>query len=118
MALQSTKIIEFKASTSDQFFDPSPNRNCIQSNIVTISDSDFDRGSNIRLSDYTGTLGGGGGLTHYYKMRGKDIDCVGPVTYRSWVVTGVPDSTGVQYTGPKCGASPLTEITIEDKWDV
>lgn len=117
MALQNTKFLEFKASSSDQFFDPSPNRNCIQSSIVIISNSDFDRASNIRLSDYTGTLGGGT-PTHYFKMRGKDIDCVGPLTYRSWVVTGTPDATGAQYTGPKCGASPLAEITIEDKWDV
>lgn len=46
-----------------------------------------------------------------YIMRGKDVDC-GSVTYRVWVVQDEPDISGAQYSGPKCGASPFTDIVI------
>lgn len=61
--------------------------------------------------------GGGGGITTYYAMRAIDPDCP-TLTYVTWVVTGSPDATGAQYTGPRCGASPLTDITITAKWQI
>lgn len=51
------------------------------------------------------------GTIIYYVMRGRDVDC-GPITYRTWTVTGSPDTTGLQYSGPKCGANPLADITV------
>ena len=51
------------------------------------------------------------GTIIYYVMRGRDIDCV-PVTYRTWTVINTPDTTGVQYSGPKCGSNPLTDIVV------
>lgn len=54
-------------------------------------------------------------ITTYYAMRAIDPDCP-TLTYVSWVVTGSPDATGAQYTGPRCGASLLTDITITAKW--
>ena len=51
----------------------------------------------------------------YYLMRAVDPDCP-TLTYVSWVVQGQPDTTGSQYTGPKCGGSPLQEITIASRW--
>jgi len=51
----------------------------------------------------------------YYKMRGQDVDC-GPLTYRTWVVSGVPDYTGAQYTGTRCGATPFSNVTIAATW--
>jgi len=53
----------------------------------------------------------GGGATIYYVMRGKDVDC-GSVTYRTWTVSGSPDTTGSQYVGTKCGGSALTDIVV------
>jgi len=52
-----------------------------------------------------------GGATLYFIMRGRDVDC-GSVTYRSWTVSGTPDTTGSQYAGTKCGASALTDIVV------
>jgi len=52
-----------------------------------------------------------GGATLYYVMRGRDVDC-GSVTYRSWTVSGTPDTTGSQYVGTKCGASALADIVV------
>lgn len=66
-------------------------------------------------SDYLAT--GGGGITTYYAMRAIDPDCL-TLTYVSWVVTGSPDTIGSQYIGPRCGGSPLTDITIAAKWQV
>lgn len=48
-----------------------------------------------------------------YKMRGRDVDCPG-LTYRYWVTVGLPDMTGTLYTGPKCGSSPLADVTVLD----
>lgn len=61
------------------------------------------------------TGGGGGGITTYYAMRAIDPDCP-TLTYVAWVVTGSPDITGAQYAGPRCGATPLSDITITAKW--
>lgn len=54
-------------------------------------------------------------LKTYYVMRGRDIDCV-PITYRIWTVVTSPDTNGLYYTGPKCGASALADITIVAKY--
>lgn len=51
------------------------------------------------------------GTIIYYVMRGRDVDC-GSVTYRTWTVTGSPDTTGSQYSGTKCGANPLEDIVV------
>jgi len=53
-----------------------------------------------------------GGAIIYYVMRGLDVDCAPTITYRTWTVTGSPDTTGAQYAGPKCGASALTDIVV------
>lgn len=55
-------------------------------------------------------------VVRYYKMRGQDVDC-GPLTYRTWIVTDTPDYTGVQYTGPRCGATPFAHVAIADTWE-
>ncbi len=47
----------------------------------------------------------------FYEMRGRDLDCP-TLTYRYWRVSGSPDLTGLSYPGPKCGATPLSEITV------
>jgi hypothetical protein len=58
----------------------------------------------------------GTSVTTYFLMRGNDPNCVTQPTYRYWVVTGSPDPTGAQYTGARCGGSPLTNIIIESTW--
>lgn len=55
--------------------------------------------------------------TAYYKMRGRDVDA-GSLTYRSWVVSETPDTTGGRYTGPKSGSNPLADITVVSFWQV
>lgn len=45
-----------------------------------------------------------------FLMRAQDLDC-GAVVYREWIVLGTPDYTASQYVGPRCGATPLAEIT-------
>ena len=54
---------------------------------------------------------GTGGVAVSYKMQGVDPDC-GILTYRTWVVIGAPDFTGSQYSGPRCGVSPLTNVIV------
>ena len=54
-------------------------------------------------------------LTTYYAMRAVDPDCP-TLTYVSWVVQDNPDLTGSLYAGPRCGASPLTAITVVHSW--
>jgi hypothetical protein len=51
----------------------------------------------------------------YYVMRGVDADAVS-LTYRTWIVSGVPDTTGASYAGPKSGGSPLTNIVVKFSW--
>jgi len=51
----------------------------------------------------------------WYKMRARDPDCVS-LTYRTWVVSGTPDYTAALYTGARCGATALTDITIVATW--
>lgn len=54
-------------------------------------------------------------LQTYYVMRARDVDCV-TITYRIWTVAGSPDTSGVFYSGIKCGASALEDITIVAKY--
>lgn len=56
-------------------------------------------------------------VTNYYKMRGKDVDCVS-LTYRTWVVSGSPDPTGALYVGSRCGVTPFAEVVIAEAWQV
>jgi hypothetical protein len=44
-------------------------------------------------------------------MVGRDPDC-GGVVYRTWQVTGAPDYLATQYTGARCGVSPLTNVIV------
>lgn len=53
----------------------------------------------------------------YFLMSGKDVDC-GTVTYRVWVVTGLPDTFGAQYVGSKCGATALADVIVCHTWTV
>jgi hypothetical protein len=46
-----------------------------------------------------------------YTMRGRDPDCA-TITYRTWRVSGSPDFSGTYYSGSRCGATPLSDITI------
>lgn len=50
-----------------------------------------------------------------YAMRGRDVDCMG-IVYRTWVVENTPDFTGAQYTGPRCGVTPFTEVVVTSTW--
>ncbi len=53
----------------------------------------------------------------YYKMRARDVDC-GSLTYRTWVVSGVPDPTGALYAGARCGVTALADVIIAETWQV
>lgn len=66
---------------------------------------------NIASQYLSSGLEGGGSSTIIYYMRGKDVDC-GILTYRYWTSLNAPDPNGLSYTGPKCGASPISDITI------
>ena len=44
-------------------------------------------------------------------MVGRDLDCVG-VVYRTWQTTGAPDYAATQYTGTRCGVTPLSNVTV------
>lgn len=55
-------------------------------------------------------------VTTFYAMRARDPDCVSQPSYVYWVVTGVPDSTGAQYSGSRCGIHALVEIVVEATW--
>lgn len=53
--------------------------------------------------------------TTYYLMRWADPDCM-TTTYRTWVVTGSPDPTGLQYAGVKCGGTAISGAIISAQW--
>lgn len=55
--------------------------------------------------------GGGESAQIEYYMRGKDADC-GILTYRYWTSINFADISAIGYSGPKCGANPLEDITI------
>lgn len=48
-----------------------------------------------------------------FRMRARDPDCA-QLTYRYWNVSGSPDYAAAFYMGPKCGLSPLVEVTVMD----
>jgi hypothetical protein len=58
---------------------------------------------------------GGGSLTRYFKMRGRDVTCPGgqQPAYVYWVVQDAPDTGATQATLADliCGTDPLTDIT-------
>lgn len=75
------------------------------------ADKDHNRGGSVY-----GLQGAPGSInTTKYVMRGLDPDCVG-IVYRTWVVEQEPDYTGAQYTGPRCGATPLSGIVVTSAW--
>lgn len=53
---------------------------------------------------------------NYFMMRWLDVDCLPTVTYRVWVVTSLPDPTGVHYAGSKCGATAISGAVIAASW--
>ena len=112
---------EFNNIVFDSDLDDSEIANTLLSVLNFESDlDDSEAGSAIDIqheSDSLETGGGGGGITTYYAMRAIDPDCP-TLTYVTWVVTGSPDATGSQYAGSRCGASPLTDITITAKWQI
>ncbi len=54
---------------------------------------------------------GMGGIQESFKMRGKDVDMLPSIVYRVWVVVGSPDFAAAQYTGPKGGPTPFSDVT-------
>ena len=52
----------------------------------------------------------------FFKMRARDVNC-GPLTYRTWVVRGIPDFTGASYAGPFCGMSVnFADVVVAATW--
>lgn len=56
------------------------------------------------------------GAVRRVKMRWLDVDALPTVVYRIWVVPEQPDPTGVFYTGPKTGSTPISGATIEEDY--
>jgi hypothetical protein len=55
-------------------------------------------------------------LTTHFLMRARDPDCGSQPTYVYWAVVTTPDTTGAQYSGSRCGGSPLVDIVVEITW--
>lgn len=112
---------EFNAVSFNSSLDDTESGQLVFSNIDFTSSLDDSENGTFHdavdhQSDYMAT-GGGTSVTTYYAMRAIDPDCP-TLTYVTWVVTGSPDATGAQYAGSRCGASPLTDITITAKWQI
>lgn len=71
----------------------------------------------VRESDRASSNTGAFINTTYYAMKGVDSDSQ-TLTYRTWVVTDSPDTTGALYSGAKSGNSPLSNIQIAAKWTI
>lgn len=56
------------------------------------------------------------GPTVFMLMRWLDVDC-GLTTYRTWIVQGSPDPNGVQYSGTKCGSTPISSAVVAATWN-
>ncbi len=78
--------------------------------------SDLSITKDAYLSNLCGTAGTVANPI-FYIMRGRDVDC-GTPTYRIWSVTDEPDITGTFYSGPKCGASALSDIVVIKKVEI
>jgi len=57
------------------------------------------------------------GVVRRIKMRWLDVDALPTVVYRVWVVTDQPDPTGIHYSGPKSGSTPITGATVQEVAD-
>jgi hypothetical protein len=57
------------------------------------------------------------GEVTFYLMSWEDVDA-SSVTYRTWKVASAPDLTGAMYTGPKSGATPISNPYIACVWTV
>lgn len=93
--------------------------------MTTFPTEDFIDGYFDKLIDYNQTLqpvpsesyvadkilSSGNEIITEYFMRGKDVDC-GILTYRYWSSLNAPDPSAIQYSGTKCGASPLQDVII------
>ena len=83
-----------------------------------LDDSEDSNNINVLIeSDLLCGPSAGPAAITYYAMRAIDPDCP-TLTYVTWVVQTSPDTTGAQYMGPRCGISPLTDITIVAKWQI
>lgn len=84
----------------------------------TITSPNLDFNSNL-LNAIQGQINNGINIgptqTTYYLMRWADPDCGSP-TYRTWVVENDPDPAGLEYAGPKCGATPISGAIISATW--
>jgi len=49
-------------------------------------------------------------------MRWLDVDALPSIIYRVWVVTDLPDPTGVYYTGTKSGSTAISGATVEEDY--
>lgn len=49
-----------------------------------------------------------------FKMSWRDPD--GTPAWRSWRATGAADTSGSQYSGPKNGATPISDATVLGSW--
>lgn len=86
--------------------------NCAVSGIVgdicnTLSPSTFEGGV-VLPAPATGP-------TTYYLNRWLDVDC-DLVIYRTWVTQGTADSTGIHYSGTKCGGSSISNVVVAATW--
>ena len=52
-----------------------------------------------------------------YLMSWRDVDAAS-VTYRTWTVRSTPDPAGAQYTGPKSGATAISNALIACEWTI
>lgn len=55
-------------------------------------------------------LGAGTTAVTTYYMMWTDTDCGSP-TIRRWIAP-IDDVTGIYYTGPKCGATPIANAAV------
>ena len=54
--------------------------------------------------------------TDHYLMSWADVDSGTQPIYRTWQVLNQPDPSGLSYSGPKSGATPILSASIAAKW--
>lgn len=82
--------------------------------IYIMTPDDMPIEENVNSESFSSGEGSPNTVT-YYLMRWKDEDCPG-VTYRTWVVTQIPDPTGIRYGGSKCGATAISGAVVAASW--
>lgn len=94
---------------------PIGNRNNATLGAFLESDRDSSNRINTIFQEVNNGINIGPTQTTYYLMRWADPDCGSP-TYRTWVVENDPDPAGLEYAGPKCGATPISGAIISATW--